>query len=182
MIYLIGFKLEKKHYIKIGVSKTPELRLRKLQTGSAFKLQIFNLYLSTKLNYDYFKLEKYLHNSLHDYVKLNEWFEFSLDFNFVKEIEQILFNFDKDFSIIKINHAVADKFIPKIIKKKLTKREQKELNFQNLLTDRSIPIKKRIRKWVIMHNSTFKKGVRYFISHNLLTMQEASILLPSEYK
>jgi len=75
--------------LKIGVSKNPQKRLKQLQTGSADKLEFFELYpLSSKRVYS---LEKECHQKLQtNYIKRGEWFKAPLFWDVRCVVESII--------------------------------------------------------------------------------------------
>lgn len=62
-------------YYKIGVSKSPNLRIKNLSTGNPSPMKLINVY-PTELAY---KIEKVLHRR-YSYVRIEnkEWFELSI--------------------------------------------------------------------------------------------------------
>ena len=84
-VYLIQ-SLENSYY-KIGISKTPNVRLKQLSTGNPSKIKIIQVFCS---NYPY-----YVENSLHQrYVqnrKEGEWFDLSIEVevNFLSHCNKI---------------------------------------------------------------------------------------------
>jgi hypothetical protein len=75
-IYLIKAELEGIGYYKIGItSRTPEKRLKELQTGNALKLELVNVF-PTKFNTLF---ESTLHRTYAIEKESGEWFSLSQD-------------------------------------------------------------------------------------------------------
>lgn len=73
-VYLIQ-SLENSHY-KIGVSKTPILRMKQLDTGNPSPTKLIEQYPSEFA----YKIEKVLHNRYsYSRIKNKEWFELSIN-------------------------------------------------------------------------------------------------------
>src|ERR1035437_7980310 len=88
-IYLIQ-SLENSYY-KIGVSKSPNLRIKQLNTGNPELIKLIEVYQSDIA----YKVEKVLHRRYAYARKKNEWFNLSLKeevsfLNECKQIEEIL--------------------------------------------------------------------------------------------
>lgn len=74
---------------KIGLSKSPESRLKQLQTGHPDKLKIH--YLREIDESKVYEMEKLIHDTLKFYKERNKWFNISvdnakleLDFHFIR--------------------------------------------------------------------------------------------------
>lgn len=72
---------------KIGVSKSPDKRLKQLQTGNPSELQLLYVYDSEIA----FKIEKVLHNTFNINKEHGEWFNLSIkdEFYFIDECKKI---------------------------------------------------------------------------------------------
>jgi len=72
---------------KIGVSKSPDKRLKQLQTGNPSELQLLHVYNSEIA----FKIEKVLHNTFCIDKQHGEWFNLSIkdEYFFISECEKI---------------------------------------------------------------------------------------------
>lgn len=95
-IYLI--LCESSGSLKIGVSKSPQERINKLQTSSGEKLKLIKTYKSEYYNY----IEKSLHNIFSHIRKEGEWFEY--DLNLVEYFEVYCKTYEKTISILKKNN------------------------------------------------------------------------------
>lgn len=62
--------------VKIGIAKSPELRLRELQVGCPYRL---HLYFSIEVEGDARKIEKHCHNQLSRFRLEGEWFEITVE-------------------------------------------------------------------------------------------------------
>jgi len=83
-------------FVKIGVAKCPKNRLKQLQTGSPYKLELLD-FINVKNEYE---IENILHQKLNKYHILNEWFQSKDDvINIFKELK-IKYN-DENNIIIK---------------------------------------------------------------------------------
>lgn len=88
-IYLIT----NNEHFKIGFTKNIEKRIKQLQTGSSFKIELVSFYQSKKY---YSKIEKALHNGYQMYQTVdNEWFNLPLTevLNFKENCRKIENNF-----------------------------------------------------------------------------------------
>lgn len=65
------YVLQCKNYVKIGVSKSPDFRVKELQTGNPFKITLL-LFLEVD---NAFCSEKYFHSKFSNRRGLGEWFE-----------------------------------------------------------------------------------------------------------
>ncbi len=75
-IYLIKAELEGIEYYKIGITaRTPEKRLKELQTGNALKLELINVF-QTKFNTLF---ESTLHRTYVIEKEYGEWFSLNQD-------------------------------------------------------------------------------------------------------
>jgi predicted GIY-YIG superfamily endonuclease len=72
-VYLIRSS-ENSNY-KIGTTKNINKRIKELQTGNGEKIYLVD-YFESKYA---FKIENALHNFFSDKLKLNEWFEFTIE-------------------------------------------------------------------------------------------------------
>lgn len=102
-IYLI--KCEDSDNYKIGFSSNPEKRLKELQVGHPFKLNIISTYDSIYYN----EIENSLHNKYGYTKKTGEWFTLSLEdeMNFIDECEKI----HKNIDFIRNNNIVNGEFL-----------------------------------------------------------------------
>jgi len=73
-VYVIG-SMEHFNYVKIGISrKLPhEFRLRELQTGNPFLLQVWGIFPVSQIHI--LKCEKFIHEKIKDSRHRSEWFE-----------------------------------------------------------------------------------------------------------
>lgn len=84
-IYLIGFELDDKLYIKIGVAVDIGLRIKSLQTGNPFILTIFG----EKYFKNSYSIENEIHKKFISYNLKNEWFLLTKEQ--LKEIKEFLY-------------------------------------------------------------------------------------------
>ena len=84
--------------LKIGISKSPQIRIKKLQTSSGEKLRLIKSYKSEYYNY----IEKSLHNRFSHIRKEGEWFEY--DLNLVEYFETYCKTYEKTISLLKKNN------------------------------------------------------------------------------
>lgn len=84
-IYLIGFELDNKLYIKIGVAVDIGLRIKSLQTGNPFELAIFG----EKYFKNSYSIENEIHKKFIGYNLKNEWFLLTKEQ--LKEIKEFLY-------------------------------------------------------------------------------------------
>jgi predicted GIY-YIG superfamily endonuclease len=84
-IYLMQ-SLENSYY-KIGVSKSPNLRIKQLNTGNPELIKLIEVYQSNIA----YEIEKVLHRRYSHARKNNEWFDLSIsdEVNFIKNCERI---------------------------------------------------------------------------------------------
>ena len=75
-------------YYKIGVSKSPNIRIKQLNTGNPSELKLIDIY-QTELAYE---IEKILHRRYaHARIKNKEWFDLSIkeEVGFISECVRI---------------------------------------------------------------------------------------------
>lgn len=84
-VYLIGFELDDKLYIKIGVAVDIGLRIKALQTGNPFELTIF----AEKYFKNSYSIENEIHKRFVNYNIKNEWF--LLDNNQLQDLKEFLY-------------------------------------------------------------------------------------------
>ena len=88
-IYIIG---SKDPPYKIGISRDPNQRLRSLQTGHPYPLQIHSLKQTDITETKY--LEKMIHNNLKFYKTKGEWFQIELK-DAILEVEYAVMRYSK---------------------------------------------------------------------------------------
>lgn len=89
-IYLIS---SKNGYVKIGIAKNPEKRLKQLQTGNA---EILTIEYIVDVMVNTAKLvESMIHHNLKDYKKSGEWFDVSIN-RAKSEIDFAIIRYDND--------------------------------------------------------------------------------------
>lgn len=84
-IYLIGFKQNNNIYVKIGVAVDIGLRVKSLQTGNPFELEIFG----EKYFKNSYTIENEIHKKFTQYNFKNEWF--LLQEEQLKEIKEFVY-------------------------------------------------------------------------------------------
>lgn len=89
-IYLIS---SDNGYVKIGIAKYPEKRLKQLQTGNANKLKIE--YIAEIEHNKTLLIEKMIHKNLRTYKKHGEWFDVSIDIA-ILEIKFAIIRYDNE--------------------------------------------------------------------------------------
>jgi len=83
------YVMQCKEYVKFGVSRSPEIRIKELQTGNPFKITL----LLQVLYDNHFNIEKTIHNYFNDNRKIGEWFIIDDKIkNFVKYLKNIEYN------------------------------------------------------------------------------------------
>lgn len=107
-IYLI--KAQDINLYKIGISKNAKNRLKQLQTGCPYLLEIIDVYYPTKFPY---KVEKVMHRSMSIYKKdenetslIGEWFDLKND-----DIKNFLLNCKKAEDILISLHEAGNHFM-----------------------------------------------------------------------
>lgn len=81
-----------KDYVKFGVSLNPKVRVKELQTGNPFKI---NLLLSVKYE-DHFGTEKKVHKYFEDKKESGEWFLIDDEVKgFVKYLKNVEYELSK---------------------------------------------------------------------------------------
>jgi hypothetical protein len=73
-------------YVKFGISKNPEYRIKELQTGNPYKIKLL-----LKLEYDdYYGIENNIHRYFDKKREIGEWFLIDKDIkDFVKYLKNI---------------------------------------------------------------------------------------------
>lgn len=95
-IYLIKADGDYDTRYKIGITKkTPQQRLKQLQTGNPYKLEIVDIYQSEFAD----KIERTFHNIYNSNNTHGEWFE--LDMEQIFEFKDNCRKYEKNFEILK---------------------------------------------------------------------------------
>lgn len=93
MKYIYLIQSQEEGYYKIGISKSPQRRIKELQTGNSSKLKLVETYQTEYAE----KIEGALHRRYSHYHKEGEWFNMSIseEASFIKNCkiieENILF-------------------------------------------------------------------------------------------
>lgn len=87
-IYIIG--MENSNAVKIGVASNPESRLRQLQSGNPYRLQLIQTFKATEAK------ERFLHARFREYKLIGEWFDFGKQ-NPIELVTDGLVNYDPNW-------------------------------------------------------------------------------------
>ena len=107
-IYLI--KAQDINLYKIGISKNAVNRVKQLQTGCPYQLELMSIYEPKKFPY---KIEKIMHRSMSIYKKdedsislMGEWFDLQ-----IKDINEFLLNCESAEKTLTILYEAGNHFI-----------------------------------------------------------------------